>query len=365
MSRPQPTVALIITTYFPSSHADVIGSRLLGEGDYEYEPSVDVVSLYTDQVAEEDLSRELAAAAGVPIYPTVHQAIAADGHPVDGIVVIGEHGDYPWTADRQKMYPRRRLHEETLAAMDELDLAVPVFNDKHFAYDMSDATWIYRQYMDRNVPLFGGSSVPMQAQRPPFHPATLRDVEEILVVHGGGVESYGFHAMEVLQSLAEWRSDGETGVAWVEPFEGRGVWDAADRGVWPAELVDDALAHSRTELAGSPREAVDVPTLFTVGYEDGTSGYVLNFEDYTSDWLFTCRTADGDRIAGYYDTDQGHPHRHFDDLVAAIEELILTGEPPIPPERTLMTTGLIDLSMAALRSRERRMTPELGFGYDS
>lgn len=361
MDESAPTVACIITTYFPDSHADVIGSRLLGH--FDYEPSVNLVSMYLEQIAGNDIGRKRAAGANVPIYPTIYQAIEAGGSPVDGIVVIGEHGEYPWTANRQKMYPRRRFHEHVLDAIDELGLTVSVFNDKHFAYDMEDARWIYRQYTDREIPFFGGSSVPLQDRVPAVDPSELRDVEDILVVHGGGVESYGFHGMEVLQSLAEHRAGGETGVKWIEPFEGRGVWDAADRDAWPADLLPAALEHSRSDLLGDPRTSVDVPTLFTVQYEDGTQGSVLNLRAFDDNWLFACRTTAGEVIAGHYETDLGPIHRHFDDLVAAIEELILTRNAPIPPERTLMTTGLIDISMKALRTRERRMTPELGFGY--
>lgn len=37
-------------------------------------------------------------------------------------------------------------------------------------------------------------------------------------------DSYDFHALEVIQCMAERRAGGETGVKWVEAFQGPDVW---------------------------------------------------------------------------------------------------------------------------------------------
>lgn len=137
----------------------------------------------------------------------------------------------------------------------------------------------------------------MSRARPNVACITTTYYPTILVAIGGGVEPYGFHGMEVLQSLAEQRSGGETGVASIEPFEGRAVRDAADRGEWPEELLGGALEHGRTELPGSPRERVDVPTLFAVHY--GRHEEIrTELEDYLDDWLYACRTGSGAPVSG-------------------------------------------------------------------
>jgi hypothetical protein len=74
-------IAAIITEYRPDSHADVIVGRLL-EG-YEYNgrrqtPQVELVSMYTDQVPSNDMSRAMAAKHGVKICPTVRNALVGN-----------------------------------------------------------------------------------------------------------------------------------------------------------------------------------------------------------------------------------------------------------------------------------------------
>src|SRR5687767_9720211 len=121
----RPRVAAIVTEYRPRSHADVIVSKLLA--DYTHPaprppveldfndtarqllelplpldehsrlkaPRVEVVSMFTDQVPANDISREWAEKYNVPIFPTIREALTLGGSTldVDGVVLIGEHGD--------------------------------------------------------------------------------------------------------------------------------------------------------------------------------------------------------------------------------------------------------------------------------
>ena len=60
-------------------------------------PRLEVAALYTDQVPESDISRELAATHGVPIFATIREALTlgSDSLAVDGVVIVAEHGAYP------------------------------------------------------------------------------------------------------------------------------------------------------------------------------------------------------------------------------------------------------------------------------
>src|SRR5947208_17196655 len=94
-------IAAIITEYRPHSHADVIVTKFL-EGfptDEGLLPSrTRIASMYVDQFAENDLSRVYAEKHGVPIYASIVKALTLGGSElaVDGVLLIGEHGDYAW-----------------------------------------------------------------------------------------------------------------------------------------------------------------------------------------------------------------------------------------------------------------------------
>ena len=94
-------VAAIVTVYRRNSHADVRIERILEGYYYEGEfrtPRIQLVSMYTDQVPDNDMSRPLAAKYGFKIYPSVCETLMMGGNDlaVDGVLFIGEHGYYHW-----------------------------------------------------------------------------------------------------------------------------------------------------------------------------------------------------------------------------------------------------------------------------
>jgi hypothetical protein len=110
-------VAAIVTEYRIRSHADNIVTRLLEGYALHWEvvePRIEVASLYMDQVPANDIGHELAAKHGVPIYATIREALTLGGNglAVDGVVIVGEHGEYPFNEKGQHLYPRRRFFEE-------------------------------------------------------------------------------------------------------------------------------------------------------------------------------------------------------------------------------------------------------------
>lgn len=356
-------VAVILTEYRYNSHAEVILGRLLGR--FEYEPQVEVVSLYTDQVPENDLSRMEAKRKDIPIFPTIDEAISVgdSGVKIDGVIIIGEHGDYPMTEKGQKMYPRRRLFEETFKALDRLGLRVPIFSDKHLAYDFADAQWIYEGLQSRNIPFYGGSSIPLTDYVPEPPQDVLTKAKEILVISYGGVESYGFHGMEVLQSVAEQRQGGETGVCSIEALQGKEVYEALDRGEWSEELLLAALKANPTWFGEHPRDYIPEATLFIIEYNDGTKGYVIQLQNFVNAWSFAVKDSEGNVAGAICDAEHWRPFGHFARLTNEIEKLIINGKSTIPAERTFMTTGLIDIGMHALYEGKKQETPELAIEY--
>ena len=106
-------VAGVITIYRPFSHADVILGKIL-EG-WEQKggpgPQLKLSSIYVDQFVSDDMARDISQRFGIPIFSTIEQALTLGGQSiaVDGVVSIGEHGDYPFSEIGQQLYPRRRF----------------------------------------------------------------------------------------------------------------------------------------------------------------------------------------------------------------------------------------------------------------
>ncbi len=389
------TVAAIVTEYRIRSHADNIVTRLL-EG-YELHwtpvpPRLRVASLYTDQVPANDISRALAARHGVPIFPTIPEALTLGGDAlaVDGVVIVGEHGDYPTNEKGQKLYPRRRFFEQTVAVFRQSRHVVPVFNDKHLAWNWADAKWMYDTAKAMGIPFMAGSSMPLTPRCPPMRIPLGADVDDVVVVAHGGLESYGFHALEMAQCLAERRRGGETGVAAVQCLTGEAFWEALRSGVhWSRELEQAALAVAE-HAPGSPVEHYarrfrrrqgaagpaaprggpvqgesNEPALFLVEYRDGLRLSVLMLTGYATQRAAAVRVrGEAKPLAAWFMQPRRQPLHHFDHQVDHIERLVETGQAPFPVERTLLTTGLIDALMTSRYEGGRRLeTPHLDVAY--
>ncbi len=360
----KPKVAAIVTEYRHNSHAEVIIGRLFGRMGFD--PQIEVVSIYVDQFPDHDMSTEEAARAGVKICATIRDAILeAHRHGIGGVVIIGEHGQYPCAPNGQKMYPRRKFMEETLLALDEVGVRAPIFSDKHLSWNMDDALWMYEALRQRGIPFMGGSSIPLVPLVPSINKESLLHAREFLAVSFGGTEDYGYHAWEALQSLAEQRAGGETGVKSVRAIQGKLVWDEMDRGEWPEQLMLLALRTYSDSKEGHPRTRVSGPVLMRAEYVDGLTGYVLQLPGEVEQWSVAWRGLGGEDGAVRFDSDLDRPFRHFETLTKKIENLVMTGRSPVPAERTLLTTGLIHYTMESLFNNVSVPTPMLQMKYST
>jgi hypothetical protein len=97
----RPRIACIVTFWgAPGSHADWIIDKLMDGYWWQgaHTPSrVDVVSVYIHQFETSLLGQKVCKAKNIPIYKTVAEAVTLGGTDlaVDGVVIVGEHGDYP------------------------------------------------------------------------------------------------------------------------------------------------------------------------------------------------------------------------------------------------------------------------------
>jgi hypothetical protein len=364
-------IAVLTTAYYHNSHADVIASRLLkgytldGQGEF---PKLQLVSLYTDQVPKNDISRKLAADFKFPIFENVPDALTLKSGKlaVDGVLLIAEHGVYPESNTGQFVYPKRRMFEQILKVFDESGRVVPVFSDKHLADNWADARWMYDEAAKRKIPLMAGSSLPTLWRYPAADVQPDRPLKEIVGVSYHRLDTYGFHALEMVQCLAEQRRGGETGIKSVQTLTGAAAWKAFSDGTCSRKLLDECFARLKERPLPKdkrPEELCPNPDLFIIDYRDGLRASVLtwNNDSHLQEWSAAWQYADKDETASTcFWTQEWRPFQHFGFLLHGIEQMFETGTPSWPVERTLLTSGALDALLISKRDGGKRLeTPQL------
>jgi hypothetical protein len=372
-------IAVVTTVYRPLSHAYHIAGRFIRgytrDGRFHV-PGQYVSSLYVDQVPDNDQSREVGREFNVRLARTVGDALTHGGDrlAVEGVLLIGEHGNYPRNDRGQILYPRYDMMEQITSVFRKTGQCVPVFNDKHLSYSWAKARKMVGWSQELKFPLLAGSSLPVTWRRPELELALGAPVEEALVAAYGPIEVYGFHALEALQVMLERRKGGETGVKAVTCLTGTDVWSAGDAGLWSWDLLEAALGRSETVNPGDIRRNVGLPvqtmpsvpaTAFLVEYRDGLRGTVLLLNGHIQDFCFAAKVrGEAKPSSCLFHLPPPPGAKYFDCLVANIEKLFDTGRPPYPVERTLLTGGVLDAAMESHYRRGNRVdTPELDVHY--
>ena len=386
----RPRVAAIFTVLRFRSHAYNILENFMGPYIFrgkETDPGVDVVSFYADQLPADDMARDVASRFKVPLFQTIGEAlcVGSKGLNVDAVLLIGEHGDYPYNERGQHLYPRKRFFDEAVAVMRAADRYVPVFNDKHLSYRWDWSKEMFDTTRQHNMPLLAGSSVPLAQRRPPLELPQDADIVEAVSIHGGGLESYDFHGLEVLQSMVESRRWGETGIESVELLQGAAYQDAMQKGRWSQELVQAAMAAERKLSASklgrlrqprptqgvfqAPRKDIKRPQpegdyAICLTYKDGLKATVLKQGSGSDRWNFACRLRgeDAPRATAFFNGPWGN-RCLFKALSHAIQHLFIHQEEPYPAERTLLTTGAVEAAVHSFHEGTVIETPHLDIVY--
>ena len=361
-------IAAVITEYRVPAHADVIVGKFIKgfpTDDGLIEPQVDIVSMYLDQIPDNDIGLQVSKEYDIPIYQSISAALCLGGSElaVDGVLSIGEHGSYAYNEKGQHMYPRRFFFEQICGVFSTSGRSVPVFSDKHLSYNWRNSKWMYDRAQQLGVPFMAGSSIPLGWRDPWLEHELDAPIEDALVLSFGGIESYGYHGLEALQCMIERRSGGEAGLAAVQCLEGEAVWRAGADGLWSRELAEAAAAAGET-ASGSMEESCDNPAAFLLEFRDGFKATLLQLNGYAKEWSYAARV-DGQVLATGLRT-HGPPYPHFSYLGLNIEAMFLSGEPQYPVERTLLVSGALDALMDSRhRGHIRLETPHLDVAYRS
>ncbi len=381
--QPSKKIAVITTAYHYLSHAYHVCGRFLHgylqNGKMHY-PDFAIASMHVEQQPKNDLSRELAGKFGFKLYPDIAGTLTLGGDrlAVDGILLIGEHGDYPYNAKGQKLYPRYPMFQKVLEVFKKTGRSVPVFCDKHLSYDRANARAMVEAARSLRFPLMAGSSLPVTWRRPELElPLGVR-IKEALVASRGELEIYGIHALESLQCMVERRTKGQQGVRAVTCLQGDAVWKAGDAGLWSWELLEHALGRSPSLNVGDIRdncrqfvprsERVELwksPTAFLIEYRDGLKAAVLILNGHHDDTTFAARIEGQKKPLSTLFYLPPPPGAAFlQALTVKIEQFLATGKPPYPVERTLLTGGILDWALESrLHGQKRLETPDLDIRY--
>jgi len=370
-------LAVISTVWFPLSHTDVIVTRWLNPypGDEKHgwnKPESRIASIHIEQFPANDIGRKLCASAGLPLFDSVRGALTLGGDElaVDGVLLIGEHGDYPTNEYYQKLYPRKRLFDAIAAVFRETGRSVPIFNDKHLSWSFQESREMVETARELGFPLYAGSNIPHCRLEPGAPLCDGEAVTEALTLFSGDPEHYGFHIIEFAISLLERRPGGETGIRSVCSLNDQGVRDAIASGEIAEDLLLDALA-----LHGFPARKETIP--FILDRTDGLIAYRFEHRDgvrtthllipkFVSSWIVTVRTAGGEirscqSVAGSFQDF----FSNFACLNARLEEFFTTGKTPTPLLRTHLAAGALEAALHALVDQPGKTveTPQLNVVY--
>jgi hypothetical protein len=369
-------VAAVVTEFTFRSHAHVILENFLNPylfNGQRTEPGVKVVSLYLDQVPNRDMGRDVAKKFDIPVVSTIAEALTLGGNQLaaDAVLSIGEHGRYPVNAKGQMEYPRKRFFDEIEATFERTGQTAPIFNDKHLSFRWDWAKEMYDTSKRLGFPLMAGSSVPLAERKPPVDLPIGTKYRSAISIHGGGVESYDIHGLEVLQAMVEARPGAETGVAKVRCLRGDDLWKAAEDGLWSIKLADAAMAAEIGDGQPSLPELVKTqafrqpPHAIHVTYRDGFTATMLKVGASGTRWNFAAMIEGKDEpVATRFHVGPWNNRNLFKALSHAIQTFFREKQAPYPVERTLLTTGILDAAMDSRQADGKEVeTPQLAVEY--
>jgi hypothetical protein len=362
-------IAAIAGSFFTDSHADVILSRWYVDRESDRRwgwsgPRTRLVSMYVEQPEytrpttpdrqRRPLTRDVSQHAGIASFDSVEDALTCGGDAlaVDGVMLIAEHGDYPENHLGQVLYPRKELFDQVVSVFRSTGQTVPVFCDKFFSWNFDWAREMVHTAREMGFLLFSGSSIPLCPLKPALRCPPGTRVLEALGTFGGHRESYGYHTMELVQSLIEQRTGGEPGVNSVTAFVGEDAWRILSERPRSGRLLEVAIGAMMGNGGGrldQLKSELEFPGLLVFEHRDGLRVnyfYTGALEHFTA----AIATADhpnpraGVAITGGRDDGFGH----FAALAKQVEDTFLTGEPAFPPQRSLLTNGMLTGALHAI-----------------
>lgn len=379
----RPKIAFLGTTVHQHSHAQHFLDRFamgqIWKGQWEA-PRLEVAGVYLDQYRDDDLGKARITKYGLMSYPTIEEALTLGGEKlsVDGVVIIGEHGNYPKTAKGQTRYPRYEWFKKVVKVFEDSGRSVPVFNDKHLSTDWNECREMVDDSRRLAFPFYAGSSLPVTWRLPSIDlPFDVPLAESVCVAYGG-IDSYDFHALETAQCMSERRRGGEVGIRSVHTLTGEAMYDHLANRESTAKLFVSALCRSHNLPVDGGYPSAPVTLAWAREVLPNTTGSFIEHRDGFHTAIFLTGIQDFNYAGLRADTGEivncqmmlPMPGRgattadFFNPLSRHVEDMILTGQTIYPVERTLLTSGMVIGGVDSIAAGHTRVeTPEMEVLY--
>ena len=381
----KPRVAFLGTVVKKHSHAQhFLDRHTLGytwNGGWQ-EPRIEVASVFVDQFPEEDLAKSRIARHKLKQFPTIAEALTLGGEKlaVDGVVLIGEHGEYPTNDKGQKRYPRYDWFKQMVKVFEDSGRSVPVFNDKHLSTDWKECVEMVDDSRRLEFAFLAGSSLPVTRRLPAIDIPYDSALKESVCVAYGGIDSYDVHALETAQCMSERRRGGETGIKQVHAVRDEKLWTRLSESDCETtrKLIVSALtrSHNLPVKTGYPTNRVTFEWARKVFPE--AVGYMI---EHLDGFRTTMLLLDGLRdfnYAGMLDSGKivscqmylpmpehgSTTADFFNPLAHHVETTVIEKKTPYPIERTLLTSGMVIAGVESLHAGQIPFaTPKMNVRY--
>lgn len=380
----KPRVAFLGTVVRQHSHAQhFLDRHTLGytwNGRWQ-EPRIDIASVYIDQSPKDDLARGRIARHKLAQFTTIEEALTLGGEKlaVDGVIIIGEHGEYPSNEKGQKRYPRYEWFKQVVKVFEDSGQSVPVFNDKHLSTKWSECVEMVNDSRRLGFAFLAGSSLPVTRRLPAIDMPRNAALKESVCVAYGGVDSYDIHALETAQCMSEHRLGGETGIKQVHALRDEKLW--ARLGERDCETTRKLIVSALTRSHNLPVETGFPTGRVTFDWAKKTFpkavGYIIEHLDGFRTTMLLTPIRDFN-YAGMLESGKivscqmylpmpGHGSTtadFFNPLAHHIETTMIEKRAPYPVERTLLTSGMVIAGVESLHAGQVPFaTPDMKVRY--
>ena len=380
----RPRVAFLGTEVRTHSHAQHFLDRHTAgytwNGSWQ-KPRVELASVYIDQFPEGDLTQGRVQQHGLNQVPSIEDALTLGGSKlaVDGVIIIGEHGNYPDNEKGQKRYPRYEWFKKVVKVFEDSGRSVPVFNDKHLSTDWNECVEMVDDSRRLGFAFLAGSSLPVTRRMPAIDMPWNAPLKESVCVAYGGVDSYDIHALETAQCMSERRAGGETGVKQIHALRDDSLWNR----LWmddcsnTRQLIVSALtrSHNLPVDSGFPSAPTSMEWLqktmpksvgYIIEHNDGlrTTMLLTGIQDFNYAGMLRDGSIVSCQMYLPMPTHGSTTADFFNPLARHVETTMIEGRAPYPVERTLLTSGMVIGGVDSLFQGEKPLaTPHLDVEY--